>query len=298
MSIIKRNKQKGFTLIELMVGIAIVGLLSSVILVATKGSTNKANIAKTMQWSRSIESLLGPYAVGIWNFDEGSGTTVSDLSGYGNDGTLVNNPTWRCAEDDSDYTPSGQGCALEFDGVDDYLIMDDSEQFHWGEKEIAVSLWIYPFDLPLSEKIFFTKTSYDSGAWHGLDIRYRDNGTFRTVTNAGHLISLSKLTLNNWNNIIITINKDKVIIYLNANKDTSRDSIEGYYLTNTKNLYIGCYSALSHFFNGFIDDVRIYETALTSVQVKALYYVGLDNLYNKGSIDKQEYQERILASTK
>jgi prepilin-type N-terminal cleavage/methylation domain-containing protein len=57
-TITKRNKQKGFTLIELMVGIAIVGLLSSVILVATKGSTDKANIAKTMQWSRSIESLL------------------------------------------------------------------------------------------------------------------------------------------------------------------------------------------------------------------------------------------------
>jgi prepilin-type N-terminal cleavage/methylation domain-containing protein len=145
MDITKRNKQKGFTLIELMVGIAIVGLLSSVILVATKGSTNKANIAKTMQWSRSIESLLGPYAVGIWNFDEGSGTTVSDLSGYGNDGTIYG-ATWRCAEDDSDYTPSGQGCALEFDesgnsGGGEYVYVSNA---NLGLREVTVTAWINP----------------------------------------------------------------------------------------------------------------------------------------------------------
>jgi prepilin-type N-terminal cleavage/methylation domain-containing protein len=138
MPITKRNKQKGFTLIELMVDIAIVGLLSSVILVATKGSTDKANIAKTMQWSRSIESLLGPYAVGIWNFDEGSGTTVSDLSGYGNDGAIYG-ATWRCAEDDSDYTPSGQGCALEFDGSNDYIEISNLPTTY---EEVTISSWV------------------------------------------------------------------------------------------------------------------------------------------------------------
>jgi large repetitive protein len=51
-------------------------------------------------------------------------------------------------------------------------------------------------------------------------------------------------------------------------------------------------------YNGKLDDVRIYETALTSVQVEALYYAGLDNLYTKGLIDKQEYRERILATNK
>jgi hypothetical protein len=54
----------------------------------------------------------------------------------------------------------------------------------------------------------------------------------------------------------------------------------------------------TYYLKGKLDDVRIYETALTSAQVEALYYAGLDNLYNKNLIDKQEYRERILANNK
>jgi len=47
------------------------------------------------------------------------------------------------------------------------------------------------------------------------------------------------------------------------------------------------------FFNGLIDEVRIYEKALETAQVKELYYAGLDRLLAKGLIDEQEYQERL-----
>ena len=51
--------------------------------------------------------------MGHWRFDEGSGTTAYDSSGYGNHGSLTNAPTWT--------TLSSGYKALNFDGSDDYM---------------------------------------------------------------------------------------------------------------------------------------------------------------------------------
>ena len=50
---------------------------------------------------------IGSGLVGYWKFDEGSGTTAADLSGSGNNGTLVNGPSW---------TQGQVNGALSFDG--------------------------------------------------------------------------------------------------------------------------------------------------------------------------------------
>ena len=55
--------------------------------------------------------------VAYYTFDEGSGTTADDSSGSGNNGTLVNGPTWNTAD-----KKVGIG-ALSFDGVNDYVYM-------------------------------------------------------------------------------------------------------------------------------------------------------------------------------
>jgi prepilin-type N-terminal cleavage/methylation domain-containing protein len=72
------NRYKAFTLIELLVVIAIIGLLSSVVLVSTSGLRDRAEITKIMQWAKSLNSLLGSQAAGIWNFDEGVMDSCSD----------------------------------------------------------------------------------------------------------------------------------------------------------------------------------------------------------------------------
>src|SRR3990167_9554249 len=64
--------------------------------------------------------------VGYWAFDEGSGTTAGDSSGNGNNGTLVNGPTWTTGK-------VGSG-ALDFDGTNDY-VAGSSNSF-------AVSIWM------------------------------------------------------------------------------------------------------------------------------------------------------------
>ena len=67
--------------------------------------------------------------IGYWSFDEGRGTTASDSSGNGNDGTLVNGPIWTSGE---------IAGALSFDGVDDYVSFASQAQ-----STISISAWVY-----------------------------------------------------------------------------------------------------------------------------------------------------------
>ena len=129
--------QKSFTLIELLVVIAIIGVIASIVLVTVKSVREKARIAKGLQFAASVHHALGTYAVGIWDFDEGSGTTANDASGYDNVGT-INGATWTAEGD----TPSEKGYALSFDGSNDYV---DTIDLSWGRDDsFSIAVWIKP----------------------------------------------------------------------------------------------------------------------------------------------------------
>src|SRR5690349_16688012 len=63
--------------------------------------------------SRTLLSTV----VGYWKLDDGTGTVAADSSGQGNNGTLVNGPTW---------TAGKVGGALQFDGVNDVVDVPNS----------------------------------------------------------------------------------------------------------------------------------------------------------------------------
>jgi hypothetical protein len=73
--------------------------------------------------------ITDPNLVGWWKLDEGIGTTVVDWSGHANHGTLINGPQWALA--------GYNGGAVEFDGKDDYV----SVLFDASETEYAAALW-------------------------------------------------------------------------------------------------------------------------------------------------------------
>ena len=60
-----KMKRQGFTLIELLVVIAVIGLISSIVLVQIKTPRGKAQIAKSLQFSKTIQNVLGSEGVGI-----------------------------------------------------------------------------------------------------------------------------------------------------------------------------------------------------------------------------------------
>src|SRR5262249_52168566 len=71
--------------------------------------------------------------VAAYGFNEGTGTTTSDYSGNGNNGTLINGPV---------FVAGKNGNALSFDGVNDYVLVPNSSSLDISGTKIAVSLWV------------------------------------------------------------------------------------------------------------------------------------------------------------
>ena len=280
-------RNKSFTLIELLVVIAIIGLLASIVIVNLTGTRSKANIARGLQFSQSIHHALGAYAVGVWSFDEGSGTTAYDASGYGNNGTI------NGASHTTD-TPSGQGYALSFDGVDDYVDCGNlGSFFDYG----TIEFWMNTFRLRNWDNPFTTKFQ---GLNAGIRFELNESGMFSVYIGDDaadytfHMYLNSGLTINTWWHVVLVWDSvnNNVKGYLNSVKKF--DNSHTKWATTLPQIAIGNGFSSSRYFNGLIDDVRIYEKALEIAQIEAMYYAGLDSLLARGLIDQEEYQKRLV----
>jgi len=292
-------KNKSFTLIELLVVIAVIGLLASIVIVNLTGTRSKANIARGLQFNQSIHHALGAYAVGVWSFDEGSGTIANDASGYGNNGTLVNGPVWRCASTDPNYTPSGPGCSLQFDGADDYVDMGDI--LDQPENDFTISAWVKSTSTATGNNngiVYKRATGYSYSSGYRLNM---PNGAFNLhIANGITSTSLSSgsgYNNGNWHHVAgIVKRNDELRIYVDGVSVANTPTTLTGSIDSTVNLGIGALvigTSYYHPFNGLIDDVRIYEKALETAQVEELYYAGLQKLLSEGKINEQEYQLAI-----
>lgn len=130
-----RNRQRAFTLIELLVVISIISLLSSIVMSTLGASRDKAKSAAARKFAAIVDRTAGDMFLTRWDFNDCSGTSVSDNSGYGYTGT-VNSAMWSS----SNIPYSGAGCSLVFDGVDDFM---DTGYAAGDQSNWTMAGWVY-----------------------------------------------------------------------------------------------------------------------------------------------------------
>jgi len=201
--------------------------------------------------------------VGWWKFDETSGPIAYDSSGNGNDGNLSGGPTW---------TSGKIGGALSFDGVDDYVDLEIGTTLN-TKSLISVSLWIKPTEYKNAVLISHQKAN---GGWafkwrvSSQKLYFKIYG--ESESNSAVLQYTQNPQLNVWSHLIATIGLNTHKIYLNSSISREINNTVSFE-SPLANVRVGSVSD-SEFFNGLINDVRIYDRALSAVEVQALYNLG------------------------
>jgi len=257
------KKQKAFTLIELMLVIVIIGVIASIILVATRAAREKARIAKGLQFSSSVHHALGAYAVGIWDFNDQANPTV-DASGNSNNGT-INGAAYVTD------TPSGKGYALEFNRSENDWIKINGDIGLSGA--MTISLW---FKTPDKNTNQYFADNRSPGTWWF--IKNYTGGA--CGSNPGNICFENRVMaldsdwrINEWTHIVVTDDTSTARMYINGKLV---DTGSGQSTTISTNLRFGTRYTNSGYFQGLMDDPRVYEQALDSAQIRKLYAEGLE----------------------
>jgi len=181
--------------------------------------------------------------------------------------------------------------------VGNYLDCGSSNDFKLT-KYYTLELWIYrTADSGTWERLI--SKSNVSGYDYWMQISSADKistGLIKADTSAASLTGNTVITLNTWHHVVAVKDATKFYLYLDGVLDGSGlNGTMGDVRTSTSNLYIGRLSsgAWNYSFNGSIDDVRIYNDALTVGQIRQNYLAGVKNLLAKGQTSEAEYANRL-----
>ena len=205
--------------------------------------------------------------VAYYNFDG----NYLDATSNGNDGTNSGSTlnqqnltgTITGATFDNTNSPPVGEYSMSFDGINDYVDLGDNNV------PKTMCLW---FNIPTGE----TQTQDLVNRYKYLDKKgfriYYDSGAIRLILNNGTStpqITKSFTPDSNWHFVCSIIDNGDFDLYLDEETVTSGTYTGS--LEDSSNILLGTYDTSANYFNGSIDDVRIYDRALTTEEIADIY---------------------------
>ena len=220
-------------------------------------------------WTTSLLSIgeaANTSLVGLWRFDEGSGTIAVDSSGNGNDGTLVGDPQWVLGMING---------ALEFDGNGDYVDCGNAPILQI-QNQITLACW---FKVTAFTRNWATILSMgdDSYRISRGESNYSMHFGFNGAVSSPYSWFDGRKRVNDeqWHHVAGVYDGTEARIYIDGELDASQPAT-GQINASSYPFYIGENSqATGRFWNGLVDDVRIYNRALSEEDIQ-LVMTGVD----------------------
>jgi chitodextrinase len=196
--------------------------------------------------------------VGAWAFGEGIGTSTADASGNGNVGTSTG-ASWS--------TQGRFGNALSFNGLNSVVRVADSASLDLSSA-MTLSAWIRPAAsqsgwrtiLQRQVDAYFLNASNSAGP-----LRPSGGGTIGGGT--PWLSGPTASPVGTWTHVALTYDGAALRLNVNGNQAASRP-MGGAIETNNNPLWIGGNQPYGEYFNGLIDEVRVYNRALTQPDIQ------------------------------
>ncbi len=207
-----------------------------------------------------LEDRAVPALVAAYGFEEGSGTTAADVSGHGLTGT-ISNATWT--------TAGKYGDALSFNGSNAWVTVADNALLHLTTG-MTVEAWVKPAAASSDWAAAVIKERGTTGLAYAL---YATDGAAKPpagyVNKSGtdyHATAASVLALNAWTHLAVTYDGTTIRLYVNGTQAASK-AVSGSINSSTAPLRFGGDSVWGEYFNGLIDEVRVYNRALSATEV-------------------------------
>jgi hypothetical protein len=229
---------------------------SNVVITAT-GSGNSASTTIALTITTATGSGTSSGLAARWKMDEGSGTSTADASGNGNTGTL-NNAAWATGS---------SGTSIALSGSNSYVAVKESSSIEMS-KQLTVAFWMYAS----------TNTSVDPrviAKLYSWDVKLNTSSLHPQFSSGGKYAMMNtSLPLYTWQHVVFTFSSGVLKGYVNgvpvafsANTFTGTETIP----LQMYGLLIGTDPSKTASFKGNMDDVRLYNQALSAADVLALY---------------------------
>ena len=259
-----RLSVRGFTLLELIVVIAIIGVLSIIILPSFKNALDKANATKV---SQNIINTIKRYDVfAKWEFEEGSGLIAKDTAVNPVDNTVQNNatiPGSGVSRSNNTYASSSQSSLL-FDGTN-YLTTVNNTYPKLDNSSFSFSMWLRRTGGFGANSRFLSKWGGGGACGYFIATFSAPDDTlgfyFGDSSTAFTSLSIKDQL---WHNLMLSydVTTSKLVVYVDSKMVGSYNMTCPLSGTDSNPLVIGGYIGGSNHFIGNIDDVYYFKDVI------------------------------------
>ena len=221
--------------------------------------------AAGMLTTQSYAKIDPKTIVGMWLFDEGNGKIAKDLSGNGNDGTLEG-PNWV----DGKF-----GKALEFSGAGDYVNTgNDPITDTNATKILSISAWVKR--TTKTSKVLVAIRRTPGGYILGVGVLGATTNQIKMTKFAIVDIYLGDFPQDtDWHHIVGVWDEKGQIVYIDGVVNGNSADTANFSSASTGNLLIGGDTGDQGYTDGTIDDVGVFNVALTEGDAKDIMNMGL-----------------------
>ena len=199
-----------------------------------------------------------PSLVASYSFDAGSGPTLADISGRGHAGT-ISGATWSAA--------GKNGGALSFDGVNDWVTVADSSALDLTTA-MTLEAWVRPTSTNRWRTVALKEqTGNLVYALYGNNSGQRASANLWLGSSEKEARSAGQLAANTWTHLAATYDGATIRVYVNGALSGST-ATTGSMPASTGPFRIGGNAVWDEFFAGQLDDLRLYNRALSATEVQ------------------------------